>query len=477
VSLPILRDDALVTTSDGFALRISLPWIRSLPIASLLDPVVELDGEQVSGLLVDLGDRRIPLEDLASDDAWWFVQDRVTLTAGRPLTDGPHEVAVSFRLLIPYLPAGPDAPLTLPFGATQTLTTDAAHIPAATTHEHVAAPDSSDPALPDGWRLSASAFNWTPEVIAAERSATDIAVSIAADGVADTIEVELGQLWRSFPEPADADVDALRDALADAGGEVSIVGASVDDWLSPTRRRDDDERLAFLVPQLRAAHRLGAQGLRLPIGQAGTSLLRRLQPMLHDLDLVLFEEVQGQQVPGSPAHAAAYDAIAELDDIRIRLLVDCSMLMPALPPSYLVELRAGGVPSDLVDLLASDWRSPDTHAAVLSLLGSGGVPPRVHTMFMNLLVRFGRSDAADLRAILPLTGGVHLKFWDLDDGDGRVSAPLRDLGRELVRSGFTGTLCSEWGGHEWLEDLAAAPTTIAHLALARAALAAGAASA
>jgi hypothetical protein len=92
---------------------------------------------------------------------------------------------------------------------------------------------------------------------------------------------------------------------------------------------------------------------------------------------------------------------------------------------------------------------------------------------MNLLVRFGRSDAADLRGILPLVGAFHLKFWDLDDTDGRVSQPIRDLGAELAGTDFTGTLCSEWGGHEWLDDDAALMTR-AHLALARTALSTGA---
>jgi hypothetical protein len=89
-------------------------------------------------------------------------------------------------------------------------------------------------------------------------------------------------------------------------------------------------------------------------------------------------------------------------------------------------------------------------------------------------VRFGRSDAADLRDVLPLVGAFHLKFWDLDDSDGRVSQPIRDLGAELAGTAFAGTLCSEWGGHEWI-DADAATMTRAHLELARTALAQGAA--
>ena len=213
--------------------------------------------------------------------------------------------------------------------------------------------------------------------------------------------------------------------------------------------------------------------IRLPIGQAGAELLAELRPLLHELDLVLYEEMQGQQSPLNPAVAPALDAIAGLADDRVRVLVDISMLMPALPVTYLEELRRGGVSPDLLVRLENDWRDPATLDAATALLRSGKVPPHIHTLFMNLLIRFGRSDAADLQGILPLVGAFHLKFWDLDDDGRRVSQPLHDLGGLLGRNGFTGTLTSEWGGHEWLQD---DPTdmTRRHLALAETALAEGA---
>ena len=334
------------------------------------------------------------------------------------------------------------------------------------------------PELPTAWTLAASAFNWTPDVIRAERAAPEIAVGIVTEGIAPVIELEPGQLWRSFPDSADAEVDALRRDLDAAGGSVSIVGASLDDWLGPGLRRDEEERLAFVLPQLHAARRVGASGVRLPIGQAGEALLRRLLPTLHELDLVLYEEIQGQQTPDSSTTAAAIQVIAGVDDPRVRLLVDISMLMPALPTTYLEQLARADLPQDLLTRLADDWRDPATTGAVVELLRSGAVPPAIHTLYMNLLVRFGRSRATDLHDVLPLVGAFHLKFWDLDDADGRVSAPIRDLGTLLARSGsglgFAGTLCSEWGGHEWLADADAADMTRRHLTLARTALAEGA---
>ncbi|KZE33070.1 hypothetical protein [Microbacterium sp. T32] len=316
-------------------------------------------------------------------------------------------------------------------------------------------------ALPAGWTLSASAFNLTPEVVRAERTAPDLALTLVERGLASAIEVELGQLWRGYPAATLAEARALQERLDAAGGRVSIVGVSIDEW-DGHHRRTDDERLAFLEPQLRTSAALGAQGVRLPLGQAG-ALLERALPLLEELDLVLYEEAQGHGTPA--AVPEAYARIAAIDSPRVRLLLDISMLMPALPVSYLDALSRGGVDPALVARLRDHWREPETHGAVIDHLRSGRVPGPVDTLYMNLLVRFGRSDIADVASVLPLLGGVHLKFWDLDDADDRISDPIRDVGTALAATGFTGTLCSEWGGQEWLDD-DPWETTSRHLSLA-----------
>ncbi len=472
MTLPLLRDDSLITVPGGVALRVSLPWIRSLPVTSLQEPIVTIDGVRADSITVALGDRRVPPAELTEDDGWWFQQDRVTLVLPHDLASGTHDVAVEFGLRIPYLQVGPDGPLTLPFRAEQPLVLDAPHTRpgvVAARPEPDVAEAADDPALPAGWVLSASAFNWTPEMIAGDRDAVDIAVGIVEDGLASEIEAEPGQLWRSFPGRSEADAAIFGDRLAAAGGRVSILGASIDDWSPQGTRRSDDERFAFLLPQIEIAHQLGARGLRLPIGQAGRPLLERVLPILHETGLTLFEEIQGSQTPGSPQAGAAIDQIVGIDDPHVRLLVDISMFMPAVPESYLARLEAGGVPAELIAVLRDQWRDPATVGAIVGLLRSGGVPASVHTLYMDMLVRFGRSDATVIAEVLPWIGAFHLKFWDLDDADDRVSGPIRDLAAVLAGTGFTGTFCSEWGGHEWLDD---DPTQMTrdHLALARRAL-------
>ncbi len=125
MSLSALRDDALSSTRDGFALRLGLPWIRSLPLASLDSLEIVVDGEPVQPVAISLGGRLVEPAALMQERGWWFMQDRVVVCGERMLRPGLHEVSVSFRLVIPYLQTGPDGPLALPFRIDRSLLLDA----------------------------------------------------------------------------------------------------------------------------------------------------------------------------------------------------------------------------------------------------------------------------------------------------------------------------------------------------------------
>ncbi len=124
-----LRDDALTSAEGGFELRLGLPWIRSMPLSAVRDLTVTIDGERVSDGRVVLGDRRIEPEALAEVPSWWFLQDRLVLAGDRTLSPGAHLVTVDFRLLVPYLQAGPGTPLILPFHLEAELVLDGPAVP------------------------------------------------------------------------------------------------------------------------------------------------------------------------------------------------------------------------------------------------------------------------------------------------------------------------------------------------------------
>ena len=111
-----LREDALTVTSSGFELRVGLPWIRSMPLSCVSGLQVSIDAQPVDpdDLGVLLGRGPVSPSDLVTAPGWWYLQDRLVLTGPQRLQPGPHRVVVDFQLLVPYLSAGPDAPLVLP---------------------------------------------------------------------------------------------------------------------------------------------------------------------------------------------------------------------------------------------------------------------------------------------------------------------------------------------------------------------------
>lgn len=113
--LEALGADALVHDGADSVLRVSLPWIRSLPLAAVSGLEVRIDGALLPQPLVRLGGRLVSLDDLALEAGWWFVQDRLALQFDRELDAGTHSVTLVFRLTVPYLQVSPDGPLTLPF--------------------------------------------------------------------------------------------------------------------------------------------------------------------------------------------------------------------------------------------------------------------------------------------------------------------------------------------------------------------------
>lgn len=137
IVLDALRTDALSRTASDLTVRVSLPWIRSLPLAALTDVELTVDGEVAPEVWVASGSRLVALPDLAHEPGWWFVQDRVALHVDRVVDAGLHDVRVAFRLAIPYLQIAPDGPLVLPFLFARTLDTDAV-APAASVARDVA---------------------------------------------------------------------------------------------------------------------------------------------------------------------------------------------------------------------------------------------------------------------------------------------------------------------------------------------------
>lgn len=128
--LSALRDDALTSIPGGFAVRVGLPWIRSLSLACVREVAVAVDGHDLGPVTVRLSERLVSPERLIDEAGWWFTQDRLVVEVPHRLAPGRHDVVVTLRLLIPYLMAGPGGgPLELPIRLAAELELDREPLP------------------------------------------------------------------------------------------------------------------------------------------------------------------------------------------------------------------------------------------------------------------------------------------------------------------------------------------------------------
>lgn len=128
----IIVEDSLVADATGYAIRARLPWYRGLPLSSLVELRLAVDGLVVGqdALTIETDGVQRPLGDAAQawNESWYVLDDLVVRASGVPLAElDLHEVDLTISLRIPYLPVNGE-PLTI---TEHYATTMAATVPAA----------------------------------------------------------------------------------------------------------------------------------------------------------------------------------------------------------------------------------------------------------------------------------------------------------------------------------------------------------
>ncbi|WP_150958214.1 DUF6379 domain-containing protein [Microbacterium testaceum] len=102
----LLGPDAVATTDGGLRLSIRQPWYRSLPLSSVVDLEVSVDGQSVDrdALRMTVAGEEYGLDDLpARWDTVWFIQDAAEVDVPVALEPGSARVEVALTLRFPYI--------------------------------------------------------------------------------------------------------------------------------------------------------------------------------------------------------------------------------------------------------------------------------------------------------------------------------------------------------------------------------------
>jgi hypothetical protein len=105
----LIEDGSLWADQDGFTFGLRLNWYRALPLSSVAQLDIEIDGTAIQPhavtFITEDGDAH-GLEALADHpDDWWFVTDTARIRVDHPggLEPGKHDLAVTLGTRIPYV--------------------------------------------------------------------------------------------------------------------------------------------------------------------------------------------------------------------------------------------------------------------------------------------------------------------------------------------------------------------------------------
>lgn len=296
-------------------------------------------------------------------------------------------------------------------------------------------------------------FSFTNELHERSRSANDILREVGESGLAAAVEVDAAQHFGSFPLISDADIAAFRRATDDVGVTPTMMGGYLDLRLDRRGPRSPREQEDLLRAQLEAAAAMGFFGVRVGLGAVPSDLAERLIPDLDALDIALLAEVQAGARPDAPAIDALREQRMRMGTDRLGFVFDSSLVMEAFPVTWIRAVRDAGVPQEVIDAADALWRERDPEGLprVMSMVRPLDLPSATLRRLEMPFRRFGCSTVDEWDDFFDDVTSVHLKYWDVDDSDGRISRQTSAVKAALSAHGYSGFVCSEWGGHDWLE--------------------------
>jgi Domain of unknown function (DUF6379) len=105
----MIVDDSLVADESGYSIRARMPWYRGLPLSSVVELTVAVDGRTAppQAITIETDGVERPLAEAAQvwDQSWYVLDDLIVRVADIRLEDrDEHEIGLAIGLRIPYLP-------------------------------------------------------------------------------------------------------------------------------------------------------------------------------------------------------------------------------------------------------------------------------------------------------------------------------------------------------------------------------------
>ena len=284
---------------------------------------------------------------------------------------------------------------------------------------------------------------------------------VAEEGYGPGLEIVGFSSFRGFPDVEDGFADWFRDLVEEVGLVPTTLSINADVGIRRDRLLTQDELIEYMRRQIEAAARLGFPIARVQISLTPDSM-EALVPVAEKYGVTLALEVHADQYASHPRILALRDRYEKVGSPLLCFTADWGATTIGFAPSALEAYRRRGAQEDLLSELVGMWNRyyeqgpPADQAehgqrfeAFMGLAARHGRPDLGIDFAINGTGLFGPARVDGWLEIMPWIRHVHGKFFGIDEKGEEPSVPVRDLIGQLVRSGYSGAVSSEYEGWHW----------------------------
>ncbi|PLC11697.1 sugar phosphate isomerase [Kocuria flava] len=284
---------------------------------------------------------------------------------------------------------------------------------------------------------------------------------VAEEGFGPGLEIIGFSSFRGFPSFDDEQVEHFRGLVDEVGLVPTSLAINTDVGIRRDRLMTDDELVEYMRRQIEAAARLGFRIARVQISLTPDAM-ESLLPVAEKYGITLALEVHADQHGAHERVLALRDRYEELNSPLLGFTADWGATVTGFAPSLLEAYRRRGASEDLLRQVVDLWNGfradgpPNTQkvhgerfGAFVGLAARNGRPDLGVDLAINGTGLFGPAPLDTWLEIMPWIRHVHGKFFGIDEHGEEPSVPVRELIGQLVRSGYSGAVSSEYEGWHW----------------------------
>lgn len=228
-------------------------------------------------------------------------------------------------------------------------------------------------------------------------------------------------------------------------------GSYADPFMLSDRDLSPDEMVAYTIPQLEAAAKLGFPIVRLQYFVH--PLIEKILPHAEKLNLKVGYELHVPLTVESPETQVLIEQVTRIASPHLGIIPDAGIFSRSISPFRIEGLKQAGLSEELIEIAIKLWKDQRDVLESIDTLKKNGLTDAQVGAAEVIWSSYGHSSPEALRAIMPYVIHFHGKFYSMVDGD-EPNVRYEEFIRVLVEEGYAGWMSSEYEGPPGVDTFA-----------------------